>query len=61
MGFELGLIYLDLGDRERALAALERGLDDHSQMQGYLNVEPALDPLRDDPRFRAVSRRLALR
>ncbi len=59
MGFELGLIHLDLGDRDRALASLERGVDDHSQVQGYLNVEPALDPLRDDPRFRAISRRLS--
>jgi tetratricopeptide (TPR) repeat protein len=60
VGFELGLIHLELGDRDRALASLERGVDDRSQMQGYLNVEPALDPLRDEPRFRAVSRRLAL-
>lgn len=61
VGFGLGLIHLDLGERDRALAWLERGMDDHSQMQGYLNVEPALDPLRDEPRFSALSRRLALR
>jgi DNA-binding winged helix-turn-helix (wHTH) protein/TolB-like protein len=61
VGFELGLIHLELGDRDRALASLERGVEDHSQLQGYLNVEPALDSLRDDPRFRAVSQRLALR
>jgi tetratricopeptide (TPR) repeat protein len=60
VGFELGLIHLELGERERALAALERGVDDHSQLQGYLNVEPALDSLRSDPRFRAISRRLGL-
>jgi hypothetical protein len=51
---------LELGDRARALDAIERGVSDHSQMQGYLNIEPALDPLRGDPRFRAVSRRLGL-
>jgi tetratricopeptide (TPR) repeat protein len=60
VGFDLALIHLELGERDRALAALERGVDDHSQMQAYLNVEPALDPLRDEPRFRAVSRRLGL-
>ena len=60
VGFDLALIHLELGDRDRALAALARGVDDHSQMQGYLNVEPALDPVRDDPRFRAISRRLGL-
>ena len=60
MGFDLALIHLELGERDRALASLERGLTDHSQMQGYLNVEPALDSLRNEPRFQAISRRLAL-
>ena len=35
--------------------ALSRGV-----LQGYLNVEPALDPLRAEPRFQAISRRLRL-
>ena len=60
VGFEMGLIFLELGERERALASLERGMDDHSQMQGYLNVEPALDPLRSEPRFQAVRQRLKI-
>ncbi len=60
VGFDLALIHLELGDRDRALASLERGVDDHSQMQCYLNVEPALDPIRDEPRFQAISRRLGL-
>lgn len=60
VGFEQALIFLELAERDRALAGLERGMDDHSQLQGYLNVEPALDSLRNEPRFRAVSRRLAL-
>jgi DNA-binding winged helix-turn-helix (wHTH) protein/TolB-like protein/Flp pilus assembly protein TadD len=61
VGFELALIHLEMRDRDRALTSIERGVEDHSQLQGYLNVEPALDSLRDDPRFRAVSQRLALR
>ena len=60
VGFDLALIHLELGDRPRALDALERGMSDHSQMQGYLNVEPALDPLHGEGRFRALVRRLAL-
>jgi DNA-binding winged helix-turn-helix (wHTH) protein/TolB-like protein/tetratricopeptide (TPR) repeat protein len=60
VGFELALIHLELGERDLALASLERGLGDHSQMQGYLNVEPALDSIRAEPRFQAVSRRLTL-
>ena len=60
VGFDLALIHLELGARAQALDALERGMSDHSQMLGYLNIEPALDPLRNDPRFRAVSRRLGM-
>jgi tetratricopeptide (TPR) repeat protein len=60
VGFDLALLHLELGERDRALAALERGVDDFSQTQGYINVEPALDPLRAEPRFRAVVRRTGL-
>jgi hypothetical protein len=60
VAFDLALIHLELGDRDAALAELERAVGDHSQMLGYLNVEPALDPIRGDPRFRAVSRLIGL-
>jgi DNA-binding winged helix-turn-helix (wHTH) protein/TolB-like protein/Flp pilus assembly protein TadD len=57
-GFDRALIHLDLGDRDGAFAALEQAVDDHSQMGGYVNVEPALDPLRDDPRFAPIAARM---
>jgi DNA-binding winged helix-turn-helix (wHTH) protein/TolB-like protein len=60
VGFELGLIYLELGDRARALDGLERGMIDYSGMQCYLNVEPALDALRGEGRFAEIARRLRL-
>jgi serine/threonine-protein kinase len=60
VGFDLALLHLELGEGDRALAALERGVDDFSQTQGYINVEPALDPLRAEPRFRAIVRRTGL-
>jgi TolB-like protein/Flp pilus assembly protein TadD len=60
VGFDLALIHLEMGDRVRALDALERAAGDHSQTLCYLNVEPALDSIRGEPRFQAVSRRLAL-
>ncbi|RPI13980.1 MAG: hypothetical protein EHM60_07830 [Lysobacterales bacterium] len=60
VGWDLSLLYLELGDRERALEWLERAVDDRSQMLGYMNFEPALDPLRDDPRLRVVARRINL-
>ena len=60
VGFDAALIHAALGEREPALAALESGLDDFSQMMLYLNVEPGFDTLRDEPRFKAVVERLGL-
>ena len=60
VGFDSALIHAALGERDAALSALEAGLGDHSQLQLYLNVEPGFDGLRDEPRFRAVSRQLGL-
>jgi len=54
VAYDIALIHAALGERESALAALEAALDDHSQMIGFLNVDPGLDGLRDEPRFRAV-------
>lgn len=58
VSFDLALVHLALGERERALAAIERAVDDHSQMVGYMRVEPALISVRGDPRFEAVARRI---
>ena len=57
---DLALIHAALGDRDRALDAVERGLRDGSQMISFMNVEPGFDPIRNEPRFRAVSRAVGL-
>ena len=60
VGYDLALIHAALGNAAAALDALERGVDDGSQTIGFLNCDPGLDSIRDDARFRAVSRRLGL-
>ena len=60
VGFDLALLHLALDDRQQALAALERGVDDHSQMIGYIDVDPALDPIREEPRVRAIAKKIGL-
>lgn len=50
--------YLGLGDREQAFAWLERAAEERSGMTQYVRVHPYLDPLRDDPRFRDLLRRM---
>ncbi len=60
VGYDLALVHAALGDRAAALDALERGVADSSQTIGFLNSEPGLDSIRDDARFRVVSRQLGL-
>ena len=60
VGYDLALMWSALGEYAPALDALERGVDDGSQLIGFLNSEPGLDPIRQEPRFRAVSQRLGL-
>jgi serine/threonine protein kinase/tetratricopeptide (TPR) repeat protein len=51
--------YAHLGDRDRAFATLERIVATRMGHAVFLAVDPVLDPLRDDPRFEQLLRRLA--
>jgi TolB-like protein/Tfp pilus assembly protein PilF len=57
-GFVRGLYVLSLGKQEEALAELERAYEERSWLVTLLKVDPAFDPLRSSPRFRALLMRL---
>ena len=61
-GFALNIAvgYLRLGDKPMALDWLEKALDERSFRMGYLKVEPTWDPLRSEPRFQELLRRVGL-
>lgn len=52
--------HLGVGDKEEALADLEKAYSDHYAFMTTLKVEPAFDPLRGDPRFQDLLRRVGL-
>jgi serine/threonine protein kinase/tetratricopeptide (TPR) repeat protein len=54
------LIAIGMGEHERALGYLEQGYADRAQMMSELKAEPAFDPLRTDPRFADLLRRIGL-
>jgi serine/threonine-protein kinase len=54
------LVHLGLGERDAAMAELERAYGLSSGYLAYLRVEPLFDPLRNDPRFAALERRVGL-
>ena len=60
MSYHLALIYSAMGDKEKALAELENAFNEHDYLLPRIKVEPFLDPLRDDPRFTAIVRRMGL-
>lgn len=53
-------IYAGLGDRDQAMKWLEKAYGERTEYLIYLKVEPMADPLRSDPRFRDLVRRMGL-
>ena len=56
--FNMALVTLGLGDRERALNYLEQAYAADSQWLGWLKLDKAFDPLRSEPRFMALLKKL---
>jgi hypothetical protein len=54
------LVHAGLGERDAALAALDRAYDVRDVHLMYLAVDPKWDDLRSDPRFRALLERCRL-
>jgi TolB-like protein/Tfp pilus assembly protein PilF len=54
------LAYSGLADREQTLISLEHAYKEQSYILQYLKVHPVFDPLRDDPRFKDLVRRVGL-
>jgi len=57
---DIGMVYIGLGDRESAFLWMERAYEDHSQWLEHLKVDPRYDPLRSDPRFHSLLKRVHL-
>jgi eukaryotic-like serine/threonine-protein kinase len=57
---ELAVLYVGLGDKQQALASLEKAFDQHDLQLQYLKVEPHYDSLRSDPRFADLVRKVGL-
>jgi Tfp pilus assembly protein PilF len=57
---ERAIVYVGLGDKQHALAWLEKAYEDRDTDILSLNTDPVYDPLRSDPRFQALVRRVGL-
>ena len=59
--FNLALVYLGLGDRARALDNLERALAADSQMMAWIGRDTIFDPIRSEPRFVALLKKMGFK
>jgi len=53
------MVYVGLGEAERAFEWLERAYQEHDWI-GTLKVAPVWDPLRSDPRFQTLLQKVGL-
>jgi TolB-like protein/DNA-binding winged helix-turn-helix (wHTH) protein/Flp pilus assembly protein TadD len=58
--YDIALVHVGLGQRDRALESLDRAYQERSSWMVHLKVDPRLDPLRSDPRFQNLLRRVGL-
>jgi TolB-like protein/DNA-binding winged helix-turn-helix (wHTH) protein len=57
---DMAELYAALGEKDDAFAWLEKAFDEKSQQLTYLNAAAEWDPLRSDPRFQGIVRRIGL-
>src|SRR6266498_570552 len=53
--YDIAVIHVGLGDRAAALAKLQEAYEDRSAWMVFINVDPRLDPLRDEPAFQELA------
>jgi tetratricopeptide (TPR) repeat protein len=58
--YPVAVIYAALGEKDAALAQLEKAYVERDSWMDYLKIDPRLDSLRDDPRFANLLRRMNL-
>ena len=58
VNYQYAQIYAQLGDRDRAFAALDRAWTFRDGGLGWIRVDPHLDPIRSDPRYAALLKKM---
>ena len=55
---DIALVYASLGDKDQAFECLEKAYEERNAWLVALRVDPMFDPLRSDPRFQDLVRRM---
>ena len=55
---EIATIYIGLDNKDESFVWLEKAFVDRQAQLVYIQADPVLDPLRSDPRFQILVRRM---
>ena len=58
--YRVAAIYIGLGEKEQAFAWLDRAYEERDGWLIWLNLDPVLDPVRTDKRFKNLLRKVGL-
>jgi tetratricopeptide (TPR) repeat protein len=58
--YYIACVWIGLGDKAQAFHCLEKAFEEHSSWMVPLKVDPSLDSLRSDPRFKNLIQRVGL-
>ncbi len=56
--YQIAIAFVRLGEKQQAFAYLNKLVEERSWQIPFFNVDPQLDPLRDDPHFNELLRRV---
>ena len=59
-GRDLAVAYAGLSDKDEAFAWIEKSYEARSNFLAVLRLEPMLDPLKSDPRWKELLKRVGL-
>lgn len=58
--YGLAQVYVAMGDKDRAIKLITKDYDRRSSRMNWLKIDPTLDPLREDPRFKQLIHKMNL-
>ena len=56
----MAAIYSGLDNKDQAFRWLEKAYDERNLFLRFINTDPVWDPLRDDPRFKELLKKMGL-
>ena len=54
--YMMAVVSIGLGDKTRAFSWIRKGIEERSEETAYIKVDPIMEPLRSDPRYRQIMR-----